>query len=247
MRPLRAIISRYGAYIVENNSARTLPTIPSNVNNISFKECILRIFRNHIARLFPFLWCPLCFFSCGKWMQKNIVTVPLWPQITERWGMYWVIEIASETKPTLDVSNQQPATSNVCNGNTSIAIVLSLLHTKPFIVSIHHHTMSSNGNNGSNHSSNMYNILYVCGSMRSLPVFISNTPYSLVCLCVCSQQCESQCLCMELVGFRLFVSKCSSTEPSCVYGICSVVSLLHTISNVHSTCYCCWTVIWFGR
>lgn len=142
---------------------------------------------------------------------------------------------------------QQPATSNVCNGNTSIAIVLSLLHTKPFIVSIHHHTMSSNGNNGSNHSSNMYNILYVCGSMRSLPVFISNTPYSLVCLCVCFQQCESQCLCMELVGFRLFVSKCSSTEPSCVYGICSVVSLLHTISNVHSTCYCCWTVIWFGR
>lgn len=140
---------------------------------------------------------------------------------------------------------QQPAT---CAMETQVSLLCCLFCTrKPFIVSIHHHTMSSNGNNGSNYSSNMYNILYVCGSMRSLPVFISNTPYSLVCLCVYFQQCESQCLCMELVGFRLFVSKCSSTEPSCVYGICSVVSLLHTISNVHSTCYCCWTVIWFGR
>lgn len=66
-------LSIWCIYIVENNSARTLPTIPSNVNNISFKECILRIFRNHIARLFPFLWCPLCFFSCGKCMQKTLL------------------------------------------------------------------------------------------------------------------------------------------------------------------------------
>lgn len=95
-------------YIVGNNSARTLPTIQSNVNNISFKECsaYCDIPKPHSPSLSISL-VPFVFLFLWKLHAKNIVTVPLWPQITERWGMYWVIEIASETKPTLDVSNQQ--------------------------------------------------------------------------------------------------------------------------------------------